>query len=94
MRADLQAIVDRDPACDKYSTPLLYFKGFQTLQTHRVAHWLWLNKRKQVALLMQSRVAEVFGVDIHPGAVIGMGVMVDHATGIVVGETAVIGDNV
>jgi serine O-acetyltransferase len=94
MRADLQAIVDRDPACDKYSTPLLYFKGFQAVQTHRVAHWLWLNDRKHLALLMQSRVSEVFGADIHPASIIGRGVMVDHATGIVVGETAVIKDNV
>lgn len=93
-QADLQAVVDRDPACDKYLQILLFFKGFQAVQAHRVAHALWKENREPLALLLQSRISEVFHVDIHPGAVIGEGVMLDHATGVVIGETAVVGNNV
>ena len=94
MRADLQAVRDRDPAAHHYSRPFLYFKGFHALQIYRVAHWLWRNDREALALFLQSRTTEVFGVDIHPAARIGNGIMIDHATGVVVGETAVIEDNV
>ncbi len=94
VRADLQAVRDRDPAAHHFSRPFLYFKGFHALQTYRVAHWLWRNGREALALYLQSRGSEVFGVDIHPAARIGNGIMIDHATGVVVGETAVIEDNV
>lgn len=93
-QADLQAVIDRDPACDKYLQILLFFKGFQAVQAHRVAHALWKENRGPLALLLQSRISEVFHVDIHPGAVIREGVMLDHATGVVIGETAVVGNNV
>lgn len=93
-RADIQAVINRDPACKRYSTPLLYFKGFQALQGYRVAHYFWRSDRRQLALYMQSRMSEVFAVDIHPAAKIGKGVMIDHATGVVIGETAVVEDNV
>jgi serine O-acetyltransferase len=92
-RADLQAVFDRDPAVDRYLEPLLYFKGFHALVTHRFAHELWLAGRKDFALYLQSQSSRIFGVDIHPGARIGRGIMFDHATAIVVGETAVVGDN-
>jgi serine O-acetyltransferase len=91
---DILAVRTRDPAVDKYSTVLLYLKGFQALQSHRVAHWMWEQGRKSLALYIQSRVSSVFQVDIHPAAVIGHGVMFDHATGIVVGETCVIENDV
>lgn len=94
MCRDLAAYVERDPACDQYSLPLLYFKGFHALQIYRIAHWLWSNDRKNLALYLQNRVSEIFAVDIHPAAQIGAGIMIDHATGLVVGETTVIGDNV
>ncbi len=94
LRADLQAVIDRDPACRCYSTPLLYFKGFQALQSYRVGHHLWQHGRNFLALAIQNRVSEVFAVDIHPAARIGKGILMDHATGIVIGETAVVGDNV
>jgi len=94
VRADLNAVRDRDPAAHHYSRPFLFFKGFQALQTYRVAHWLWRNGREALALFLQSRTSEVFNVDIHPAARIGNGIMIDHATGVVVGETAVIEDNV
>lgn len=94
MRADLLAHYERDPACSHYSMPLLYFKGFQALQAHRIGHWLWTHRRRPLALYLQSLVAETFSVDIHPAANIGGGIMIDHATGLVVGETAIIGDNV
>ncbi|MGM0385851.1 MAG: serine O-acetyltransferase [Actinomycetota bacterium] len=94
IRADLQAVVERDPACPGYSGPLLYFKGFHALQTRRVAHHLWVTGHRSLALYLQSRVSEVFGVDIHPAALMGRGIMLDHATGIVIGETAVVDDNV
>jgi serine O-acetyltransferase len=91
---DLQACFDRDPACDRYSLPLLYFKGFQALQAYRIAHWLWLRERRPLAMFLQSRIAGVFDVDIHPAAKLGRGIMIDHATGLVIGETAVVGDRV
>jgi serine O-acetyltransferase len=94
VRADLSAVFERDPACTSYLEPFLYFKGFQALQGYRVAHWLWGHGRKPLALYLQSRISEVFGVDIHPAAQIGRGIMIDHATAVVVGETAVIEDEV
>ena len=93
-RADLAAVVDRDPACTRLIEPLLYFKGFHALQTHRLAHHLWTHGRKDFALYLQSRSSEVFQTDINPAARIGKGIFLDHATGLVVGETASIGDNV
>mgnify|MGYP000104754737 CR=1 FL=1 len=92
--ADLQAVVSRDPACPGYANPLLYFKGFQAIQAYRVAHHYWLNGRPQLALYLQSRISEVFAVDIHPGATIGGNFFIDHATGVVIGETTIIGENV
>ena len=94
MRADLRAVRERDPACRGYSMPLLYFKGFQALESYRMAHWLWQRDRVPLAYMLQSRISEVFAVDIHPAARFGRGIMLDHATGIVVGETAVVGNNV
>lgn len=93
-RADLAAVVDRDPACTRLIEPVLYFKGFHAIQTHRLAHALWLSGRRDFALCLQSLASEVFQTDIHPAARIGKGIFLDHATGLVVGETAVIGDNV
>lgn len=93
-RADIAAVLDRDPACHRHVEPVLYFKGFQALETHRMAHRLWHLGRRDMALYLQSRSSVVFGVDIHPNARFGRGVMIDHATGVVVGETAVVGDNV
>jgi len=91
---DLKAVFERDPACKGYVQPFLFFKGFQALQTQRVAHWLWGQGRETIALYLQSRMSEVFQVDIHPATRIGGGVFIDHGTGIVIGETAVIGDEV
>jgi serine O-acetyltransferase len=91
-RIDLAAVGDRDPACSRKIDPLLYFKGFHALQTHRFAHWLFSNGEKDFALYLQSQSSRVFGVDIHPAARIGRGIMLDHATGIVIGETASVGD--
>lgn len=93
-RADIVAVFDRDPACHRYIQPLLYFKGYQAVQAHRVANWLWRQGRKDMAYFVQMRGSEVFGVDIHPAAKIGQGLMIDHAHSIVIGETAVVGDNV
>ncbi len=93
-RSDMVAIFDRDPACESLITPLLYFKGFHAIQTHRLAHWLWGQGRKDLALYLQSRSSSVFQTDIHPAAQIGRGIFLDHATGFVVGATAVIEDNV
>ena len=93
-RADLMAVVDRDPACHRYLQPILFFKGYQAVQAYRVGHWLWTHGRRDLAYFVQMRISEVFGVDIHPGAVIGRGIMIDHAHSIVIGETAVVGDNV
>lgn len=91
--ADLQATITRDPATLGYSHPLLYFKGFHSVQAFRIAHHYWVTGRKPLALFMQSRISEVFAVDIHPGARIGRGIMFDHATSVVIGETAVIEDD-
>ena len=93
-RADIVAIFDRDPACHRYLQPLLYFKGFQAVQAYRLGHWLWQQNRRDLAYFVQMRVSECFGVDIHPAARIGKGIMIDHAHSIVIGETAVVGDNV
>jgi serine O-acetyltransferase len=92
-RADLNAVYERDPACHRLLEPLLYFKGFHALVTHRFAHALWLEGRRDLALYLQSQASRIFAVDIHPAARIGMGIMFDHGTGIVIGETAAIGDN-
>lgn len=91
---DIEAVVTRDPVSDSYSVPLLYFKGFHALQAYRVAHWLWNQNRKCLALFLQNLISVAFAVDIHPAAKLGSGILVDHATGIVVGETAVIEDDV
>ena len=93
-RADIIAVFDRDPACHRMIQPLLYFKGFLALQAYRVAHHLWNNGRKDLALFLQMRSSEVFSIDIHPNARIGRGIMIDHAHAIVIGETAVVGDDV
>ena len=93
-RADIVATVDRDPAAHRYIDPLLYFKGFHAIQTHRLAHWLWTKGRKDFALYLQSRSSAVFATDINPNARIGRGSFLDHATGLVVGETATIDDDV
>lgn len=92
--ADLKAVFERDPACKGYVQPFLFFKGFQALQTQRIAHWLWSQGRETMAFYLQSRMSEIFQVDIHPATRIGSGVFIDHGTGIVIGETAVIGDDV
>lgn len=93
-RADIVAVFDRDPACHRFLQPVLFFKGFQAIQAYRVGHWLWTRGRVDLAYYVQMRVSEVFGVDVHPGARIGRGIMIDHAHSIVIGETAVVGDNV
>jgi len=93
-RADIVATYDRDPATTRFIEPVLYFKGFHAIQTHRLAHWLWGKHRKDFALYLQSRSSAVFQTDIHPAAKIGRGIFVDHATGLVVGETSVIEDDV
>jgi len=93
-RADLTAVFERDPACHRYLQPLLFFKGYQALQAYRISNWLWQEGRIDMAYFVQMRVSEVFGVDIHPAAKVGRGVMIDHAHSIVIGETAVVGDNV
>ena len=94
IRADILAIADRDPACTRLVEPVLYFKGFHAIQTHRLAHRLWTKGRQDYALYLQSRSSEVFQTDIHPAAQIGRGIFLDHATGLVVGSTAVIEDDV
>jgi serine O-acetyltransferase len=94
LRVDIQAVYDRDPACLRFMEPVLYFKGFHAIQTHRLAHWLLNRGRRDFALYLQSRASSVFQTDINPAARIGKGIFLDHATGLVVGETAVIGDNV
>ena len=92
--ADLLAIRTRDPAAESYLTPFLYYKGFHALQWHRIGYWLWHSGRQDLAHFLQSRVSQVFAVDIHPAVPVGSGVFIDHGTGLVVGETAVIGDDV
>ena len=91
---DIKAVRLRDPAMDKYSTPLLYLKGFHALQAYRIANWLWNQNRRALATYLQNQVSVTFGVDIHPAAKIGHGIMFDHATGIVIGETAVVENDV
>lgn len=94
VRRDLSAVVERDPAARSLALPFLNFKGFQALQSYRVAHWLWQQDRKPLALYLQSRISEAFDVDIHPAARIGKGILIDHGTSVVIGETAVVGDDV
>lgn len=94
LRADIAAVVERDPACARFIEPFLYFKGFHAIQTHRLAHWLWGQGERDFALYLQSRSSDVFQTDIHPAASFGKGVFLDHATGLVVGETAVVEDDV
>jgi len=91
---DLEAVLERDPATRSTLQPFLFFKGYLALQTHRVAHWLWGQGRETLAFFLQSRMSELYGVDIHPAAPIGSGVFIDHATGVVIGETARIADDV
>jgi serine O-acetyltransferase len=92
--ADAQSYVDRDPACKSLVEPILFFKGFQALQAHRIAHYLWKKKRTFLAQFIQSAVSKCFSVDIHPAAPFGSGILIDHATNLVVGETAKVGHNV
>ena len=91
---DIMAVRSRDPACNSYSTPLLFYKGFHALQSHRVAHWLWSQDRHSLAFYLQNQMSAIFGVDIHPAAQIGCGIMFDHATGVVIGETSIVEDDV
>ncbi len=91
---DIVFFKNHDPACKYFSTPILFYKGFQGLATYRAAHCLWNNDRHTMALFFQNRASEVFGVDIHPAAEIKGGVMIDHATGVVIGETSKIDENV
>ncbi len=91
---DILAVQERDPACDLFATPLLYFKGFHAIQCQRISHWLWCQGRQSLASYLQNQISTLFDVDIHPGAKIGRGVMIDHATGVVMGETVVVGNNV
>ena len=93
-RADVVAIHERDPFCNRMIQPLLYFKGFVGVQSYRVAHWLWLQGRKDLAMFIQMRVSQLFSMDINPAARIGRGLMIDHAHSIVIGETAVVGNDV
>ncbi|WP_282093003.1 serine O-acetyltransferase [Epibacterium ulvae] len=93
-RADLVAVYDRDPACHRLLQPILYFKGYQAIQAYRVGHYLWKKGDYDLSYFFQMRISEIFGVDIHPAAQIGCGIMIDHAHSIVIGETAVVGDNV
>ncbi|MDD9963172.1 MAG: serine O-acetyltransferase [Gammaproteobacteria bacterium] len=91
---DMMATFNRDPACEDPLTPFLFFKGFHALQAHRIAHWLWRQGRKTLAHFFQNQISVTLGVDIHPAAQFGAGIMLDHATGLVAGETAVVGDDV
>ncbi len=94
LRVDIAAVYDRDPACERYIEPILYFKGFHAIQTHRLAHWNWVRGKRDFALYLQSRSSQVFQTDINPAAKFGKGIFLDHATGFVVGATATIGDDV
>jgi serine O-acetyltransferase len=94
IRADIAAVYDRDPACERFIEPVLYFKGFHALQAYRLSHWLWTTGRRDFALYLQSRASSAFAVDIHPAARIGRGIMIDHGHSIVVGATAVVEDDV
>jgi len=91
---DIKATRERDPACNSFSTPFLFYKGFHALQAHRIAHWLWQEERHSLAFYFQNQMSNLFSVDIHPAASVGCGIMFDHATGLVIGETAVIEDDV
>lgn len=91
---DMRVVRERDPACRTYLQPFLYFKGYGGLQAYRIAHWLWTQQRDVLAYHLQSRISELFAIDIHPAARIGAGVFIDHAHGIVIGETAVVEDDV
>lgn len=93
-RADLQANFERNPACRTHLEAFLFYKGYHAIETYRTAHWFWRNGRQSMALLLQSRISRRFCVDIHPGAKLGKGIMIDHASGVVIGETAIIEDNV
>jgi len=93
-RADLIAVRERDPFCDRMVQPLMYFKGYLGLQAYRVAHWLWKSGRHDLAMFVQMRVSELFSIDINPAARVGQGIMIDHAHAIVIGETAVVGNDV
>jgi len=93
-RVDLEAICNRDPAAYNFAVPFLHYKGFHALGSYRIAHWLWKNNRRTLASHIQNRMSELFGVDIHPAAKIGKGILIDHATSVVIGETAVVEDNV
>lgn len=92
--ADIEAYYQRDPACDLYSMPLLYFKGFHAIQSHRINHHLWQHQRRTLAYFLQNRISQTLSVDIHPAARFGQGIMIDHGTGVVIGETAVLGNNI
>jgi serine O-acetyltransferase len=94
IRKDLEAILERDPASHGVSEPFLHYKGFHALESYRVSHWLWEGGRQALACYLQNRISEVFAVDIHPAAKIGKGILIDHATSVVIGETAVVGDDV
>lgn len=94
MRADIRAHRERDPACSDFFMPFLFFKGYHALESWRVAHWLKQQGRNSLALFFQNQISQVFDVDIHPGATIGKGILIDHATGVVIGETTVIEDDV
>lgn len=94
VRADIVATFERDSACECVSTPLLFYKGFHALQAYRVANWLWEKNRRPLALFLQNHISTAFSIDIHPAAKLGKGIMLDHGTGIVIGETAVVDDNV
>ena len=94
IRADLSAVFERDPACHSFVEAFLYYKGFHALECYRIGHWLWRQNRHALALFFQSRISELFAVDIHPAAQLGRGIMIDHATGVVIGETAVVEDDV
>jgi serine O-acetyltransferase len=94
IRKDLEAVVRRDPASRGISEPFLHYKGFHALEAYRVSHWLWGHRREALACYLQNRISEVFAVDIHPAARIGKGILIDHATSVVIGETAVVEDDV
>ncbi|MBK9578443.1 MAG: serine O-acetyltransferase [Fibrobacteres bacterium] len=93
-RRDLSAVVERDPAAQSVALPFLHFKGFQSLQAYRISHQLWTSGRCDLALYIQGRISTVYGLDFHPAAKVGAGILIDHGTGVVVGETATIGDDV
>src|SRR5574341_1515369 len=94
VRRDLTAVVDRDPAARGVAQPFLHYKGFHALESYRIAHWLWSEGRRSLAFYLQNRISEIFAVDIHPAARIGKGILIDHGTSVIIGETAVVGDDV